>query len=49
MTSVNIPLAAVDLRDRLEARFGVPVMIENDGNAAAVAEHRLGAGRGSSR
>lgn len=47
VTSVNIPLAGVDLRDRLEARFGVPVMIENDGNAAAVAEHRLGAGRGS--
>ena len=46
VTSVNIPLAAVDLRDRLETRFGVPVMIENDGNAAAVAEHRLGAGRG---
>ena len=47
VTSVNIPLAGVDLRDRLEARFVVPVMIENDGNAAAVAEHRLGAGRGS--
>ncbi|HET6696919.1 MAG TPA: ROK family protein [Gaiellaceae bacterium] len=47
VTSVNIPLAGVDLRDRLEARFGVPVMIENDGNAAAVAEHRLGAGRGA--
>ena len=47
VTSVNIPLAGVDLRDRLQARFGVPVMIENDGNAAAVAEHRLGAGRGS--
>jgi glucokinase len=47
VTSVNIPLAGVDLRDRLQTRFGVPVMIENDGNAAAVAEHRLGAGRGS--
>jgi len=47
VTSVNIPLAGVALRDRLHERFGVPVVVENDGNAAAVAEHRLGAGRGS--
>jgi len=46
VSSVNIPLVDVDLRDRLSARFGVPVMIENDANAAALAEHRLGAGRG---
>ena len=45
--SVNIPLAGVDLRDRLQDRFGVPVLIENDANAAAVAEHRLGAARGA--
>jgi glucokinase len=45
VTSVNIPLADVDLRDRLQARFGVPVAVENDANAAAVAEHRVGAGR----
>jgi glucokinase len=47
VTSVNIPLAGVDLRARLHERFGVPVAIENDGNAAAVAEHRLGAARGA--
>jgi glucokinase len=47
VSSVNIPLAGVDLRDRLEARFGVPVWIENDANAAAVAEHRFGAARGA--
>ncbi|MGH3093573.1 MAG: ROK family protein [Gaiellaceae bacterium] len=47
VSSVNIPLAGVDLRDQLERRFGVPVMIENDANAAALAEHRLGAGRGT--
>src|SRR6186997_1488560 len=45
--SVNIPLSDVPLRDRLHERFGMPVAIENDANAAAVAEHRLGAGRGS--
>jgi glucokinase len=47
VSSVNIPLADVDLRDHLAARFGVPVMIENDANAAALAEHRFGAGRGA--
>ena len=47
VSSVNIPLAGVDLRERLEERFAVPVMVENDANAAALAEHRLGAGRGS--
>jgi glucokinase len=47
VSSVNIPLADLDLREHLERRFGVPVMIENDGNAAALAEHRLGAGRGT--
>jgi glucokinase len=46
-SSVNVPLAGVDLRDRLSARFGVPVALENDANAAALAEHRLGAGRGT--
>jgi glucokinase len=45
--SVNIPLSDVPLRDRLAKRFGVPVAIENDANAAALAEHRSGAGRGS--
>ncbi|MGH3057652.1 MAG: ROK family protein [Gaiellaceae bacterium] len=47
VASVNIPLAGVDLRERLEERFGVPVMVENDANAATLAEHRLGTGRGS--
>jgi glucokinase len=48
VSSVNIPLAGLDFRDRLAERFGMPVAIENDANAAAVAEHRLGAGRGTS-
>ncbi|HJS70448.1 MAG TPA: ROK family protein [Gaiellaceae bacterium] len=45
--SVNIPLSNVPLRDRLAERFGVPAAIENDANAAALGEHRYGAGRGS--
>jgi glucokinase len=45
--SVNIPLADVPLRELMTKRFGLPVTIENDGNAAALAEHRVGAGRGA--
>ncbi len=45
--SVNIPLHGLAFRDHLRERFGMPAAIENDANAAAVAEHRHGAGRGS--
>ena len=45
--SVNIPLANLPLRDLMHERFGVPTGIENDANAAAFAEWKLGAGRGA--
>jgi glucokinase len=48
VASVNIPLADVDFRDRMRERHGVPVAIDNDGNAAAIAEWRTGAARGAS-
>jgi glucokinase len=44
--STNIPLRDVALTDLIEERFGVPARVENDGNAAALAEWKLGAGRG---
>src|SRR4051794_17781895 len=41
VSSVNIPLEGVALRDELENRFGVPVFVDNDGNVAALAEAQL--------
>lgn len=43
----NIGSRGARLRDDLQARLGIPVAIENDGNATALAEYRLGAGRHS--
>jgi glucokinase len=48
VASVNVPLADVDFRDRMRERHGLPVAIDNDGNAAAIAEWRIGAARGAS-
>jgi glucokinase len=41
ISSVNIPLEGVALRDELESRFGVPVFVDNDANVAALAEAQL--------
>ena len=47
VSSVNIPLTDVDLRTWGADRFGVPVGVDNDANAAALAEWAAGAGRGT--
>jgi glucokinase len=48
LSSVNLPLQDVDLRDRMAERHGLPVAIDNDANAAAIGEWRAGAARGAS-
>jgi glucokinase len=47
VASVNIPLTDVDFRDRMRERHGLPVGIDNDANAAAIAEWRAGAAQGA--
>ncbi len=41
VSSVNIPLEGVPLRDELQSRFGVPVFVDNDANCAAQAEAEI--------
>jgi glucokinase len=47
VASVNIPLEGVDFRDGMRQRHGLPVAIDNDANAAAIAEWQAGAARGA--
>ena len=42
---VNLPLENAPLGERMRERFGVPVGLDNDANAAGVGEWRAGAGR----
>ena len=44
---MNVPLVEVPFRDVMRERLGLPVEIDNDANAAAIAEWRVGAGRGT--
>lgn len=44
--SVNLPIADVPIRDLMTERIGLPIALDNDGNVAALAEQRFGAGRG---
>ena len=43
---VNLPLQDAFVRDRMHERFGIPVGLDNDANAAAIGEWRAGAGQG---
>ena len=48
ISSVHLPLWDVPVRDVLSERLGMPVVVDNDANAAALAEQRAGAARGAS-
>jgi glucokinase len=43
---VNVKLVDCPLRDLMHLRFGRPIGLDNDANAAAIGEWRAGAGRG---
>ena len=45
--AVNIPIRDVRFAEEMERRLGLPVAMENDASCAALAEFRLGAGRGA--
>ncbi len=48
LSTSNLPFDDFDLAGHARARFGLPVGVENDANAATLAEWKLGAGRGLS-
>ena len=48
ISSVHLPLADLPFRDLMTERLGLPVYLDNDANLAALAEQRVGAGRGAS-
>lgn len=45
--AVNLQLAGVPIRDLMSEKLGLPVVLDNDANAAILAELRFGAARGA--
>ncbi len=45
MWGPNVVGRDIPFKELLEARFGLPVVVDNDANLAALAESRIGAGR----
>jgi glucokinase len=47
VSSVNIPLVGVPFRERMRDRWSMPCGLDNDANAATIAEWKIGAGKGT--
>ncbi len=47
ISSVNLPIVDVPIRDLIADRLKLPVYLDNDANVAMLAEHRFGAARGA--
>jgi glucokinase len=47
VNAVNLPIQDVPIRELMTERLGLPVVIDNDANAAMLAEHLFGAARGA--
>jgi glucokinase len=45
--SAHIPIGDLDFRARMAQKASVPVALDNDGNAAGIAEWQIGAGQGA--
>ena len=45
--SNHLPLDGVPFRDLMSERLGLPVLVDNDGNASMLAEARHGAAAGA--
>jgi glucokinase len=46
VSAVNLPLADLPIRDLIGERVGLPVVVDNDANVAALAEYLFGAAQG---
>ena len=47
ISSVNLPIVDVPIRELIAEKFDVPVFIDNDANCAALAEQSFGAAKGA--
>jgi glucokinase len=47
ISSVNLPIVDVPIRELISERLGLPTYLDNDANVAMLAEHRFGAARGA--
>jgi glucokinase len=47
VAAVNLPIENLPIRDLVVERTGLPTFVDNDANAAALAEHLFGAARGA--